>query len=170
MPIQRGIVVTPRPILTAIKAVVFDFDGVFTDDRVIVSDSGAESVICSRSDGLAIGMLKAAGYPMIIISKETNPVVSVRARKLSIDVIQGCDRKLPALVNWLSSQLIAAENCAFMGNDINDLECMLHVGLAVAPSDAHKSVLEIANLITTRRGGQGAIREFADSLLSLNAT
>jgi N-acylneuraminate cytidylyltransferase len=148
--------------LSVIKAIAFDFDGVFTDDRVLVSETGEEHVFCSRSDGLGIGMLRAAGIHMIIISKETNPVVAARAAKLSLEFVHGCDDKLPVLKEWMERIGTTTATTAYMGNDVNDLECMHHVGLAIAPCDAQPSVIAIADLVTTHRGGRGAIREVAD--------
>ena len=156
--------------LSVIKAIAFDFDGVFTDDRVLVSETGQEHVFCSRSDGLGIGMLRDAGVHMVIISKERNLVVSARGAKLSLEVVQGCDDKLPVLKAWMSRVGVSAEATAYMGNDVNDLECMNHVGLAIAPCDAHRAVLTIADLVTTHRGGRGAIREVADSFVSHRQT
>lgn len=154
------------PDLSMIAAIAFDFDGVFTDDRVIVSESGEESVVCSRSDGMGIGLLRSAGIRMIIISKERNGVVAARARKLSLDVVQGCDDKLPELVRWMASIGVAPAETAYMGNDVNDIDCMRHVGLSIAPRDAHRDVLAIARLVTERPGGRGAIREVADGILA----
>jgi len=155
-----------KPDLSSVKAIAFDFDGVFTDDRVLVSETGEESVFCSRSDGLGIGMLRDAGVHMVIISKERNPVVSARAHKLSIEVVQGCDDKLPVLRDWLQRLNIAPKECAFMGNDINDLECMRFVGFAIAPFDAHEAARNVATLITSRCDGRGAIREIAEALVA----
>jgi YrbI family 3-deoxy-D-manno-octulosonate 8-phosphate phosphatase len=154
------------PDLSVITAIAFDFDGVFTDDRVIVSESGEESVVCSRSDGMGVGLLRSAGIRMIIISKERNGVVAARARKLSLDVVQGCDDKLPELVRWMASIGVGPAETAFMGNDVNDIDCMRHVGLSIAPRDAHRDVLAIARLVTERPGGRGAIREVADGILA----
>jgi len=151
--------------LTNIKAIAFDFDGVFTDDRVLLSQTGEESVFCSRSDGMGIGLLRDAGVQMIIISKETNAVVSARAKKLSLEVVQGCDDKLPVLREWMTRIGATVDDTAYMGNDINDVECMNFVGVAIAPSDAHPSALAVADIVTKKPGGRGAIREVADSLL-----
>ena len=155
------------PDLSVITAIAFDFDGVFTDDRVIVSESGEESVVCSRSDGMGVGLLRSAGIRMIIISKERNGVVAARARKLSLDVVQGCDDKRPELVRWMASIGVGPSETAFMGNDVNDIDCMRHVGLSIAPRDAHRDVLAIARLVTERPGGRGAIREVADGILAV---
>ncbi len=151
--------------LREIKAVVFDFDGVFTDNRVIVSETGEESVVCDRGDGMGTAILKTCGIEMLILSKETNKVVEARGRKLGIEVIQGCDEKLPALKLWLDSKKIRPENTAYLGNDINDIECLSFVEFAVIPADAHPDVHSHANWTLSRSGGRGAIREFADGIV-----
>jgi N-acylneuraminate cytidylyltransferase len=148
-----------------IAAIAFDFDGVFTDNRVLVSQTGEEYVVCDRSDGMGIELLRSAGIQMIIISKEPNPVVSSRARKLSLEVVQGCNHKLLVLQDWLSRIDVAPENCAYLGNDINDVECMSFVGTPIAPADAHPSVLKYAAVVTRSKGGRGAIREVADDII-----
>jgi len=152
--------------LNQIKAVIFDFDGVFTDNRVIVSTTGEEFVICDRGDGMGTNLLAAAGIKMLILSKEKNAVVTSRGKKLNIEVIQGCDDKLPELIRWLQKNNVDAQQAAYIGNDINDLECLKHVGVAVIPADAHHSVIDTATWILQHNGGRGAIREFADVLLS----
>ena len=152
--------------LNQIKAVIFDFDGVFTDNRVIVSTTGEEFVFCDRSDGMGTNSLAAAGIKMLILSKEKNAVVSSRGKKLNIEVIQGCDDKLTELIKWLQKNNVDAQQAAYIGNDINDLECLRHVGVAAIPADAHHSVIDTATWILQHNGGRGAIREFADVLLS----
>jgi len=151
--------------LSQIKAVIFDFDGVFTDNRVIVSTTGEEFVVCDRGDGMGTNLLAAAGIKMLILSKEKNGVVTSRGKKLNIEVIQGCDDKLPELIKWLQKNNVDAKQAAYIGNDINDLECLGHVEVAVIPADAHHSVIETATWILQHNGGRGAIREFADVLL-----
>jgi N-acylneuraminate cytidylyltransferase len=154
-----------RQTLSQIKAVVFDFDGVFTDNRVIVSTTGEEFVVCDRGDGMGTNLLAAAGIKMLILSKEKNAVVTSRGKKLNIEVIQGCDDKLPELIKWLQKNNVDAKQAAYIGNDINDLECLSHVEVAVIPADAHPSVIKTATWILQHNGGRGAIREFADVLL-----
>ena len=143
-----------------------DFDGVLTDDRVTVSEGGEESVVCSRSDGMGIELLRKAGLPMTVISKEKNKVVAARCEKLKVPCSHGIEDKLPLMQRWLADNGIAPEDAIYVGNDINDLPCMAHVGCAVAPGDAHRSAIEAADIVLTRPGGQGAIRELADLLLS----
>ena len=152
-------------ILNQIKAVIFDFDGVFTDNRVIISTTGEEFVICDRGDGMGTNLLAAAGMKMLILSKEKNAVVTSRGKKLNIEVIQGCDDKLPELIQWLQKNSIDAKQAAYIGNDINDLECLSHVGVGAIPADAHHSLVAAATWILQHNGGRGAIREFADGIV-----
>ncbi len=152
--------------LAAIRLLVFDFDGVMTDNRVVVFEDGREGVLCSRGDGMGLDLLRASGLAVAVISKEGNPVVSARCRKLKIPCIQGIGDKLPVLRKMVAEQGIDLQTVAYMGNDINDLECMEAVGLAIAPADAEAQILRVADLVTTARGGFGAVREVADLIVA----
>ena len=145
-----------------IKALVFDFDGVFTNNRVVVSEDGKESVICNRSDGIGIERLRKLNIPMVIISTEQNPVVSMRAKKLKLPVKHGVKNKKIELKKFASSVNVKLKNIVFIGNDINDLECMNSVGFPVAVADAFEEIKEISIYTLTRNGGDGAVREFCD--------
>jgi N-acylneuraminate cytidylyltransferase len=153
--------------LKTVKAVVTDFDGVHTDNLVYVDENGNESVRCSRSDGMGIAALREAGFKLLILSKEQNPVVSRRGEKLNVEVIQGCDDKLEALKIWLASQNISSQQCIYVGNDINDLECLQFVGVSVSPADAHESVRHAVTWKLSNMGGRGAIRELSDVLIEV---
>lgn len=148
-----------------VRALVLDFDGVLTDNRVMVASDGREGVLCNRSDGLGLGQLRAAGLPMLILSTERDPVVEVRARKLEIESITGVEDKLLMLKKWLGERGIDPCDAVYVGNDVNDLECMAHVGCGVAVADAHASVLAAAKLRLRSRGGEGAVRELTDMIL-----
>jgi len=149
-----------------IGALVMDFDGVLTDDRVFVSTSGEESVACTRSDGMGIELLRKAGLAMTVISKEQNAVVAARCRKLRLECSHGIDTKLPLFRRWLDERGIAIADAVYIGNDINDLPCMEAAGCAVAPADAHPAALAAANIVLQNAGGRGAIRELADMLIA----
>lgn len=151
-----------RPSAIDVDAVVTDFDGVHTDDRVLVGEDGAEFVVANRSDGMGVRMLREAGVPLLILSTEVNPVVSARARKLGVDVRQGLDDKAGALREWAESRGFDLERVAYLGNDVNDLACLDLVGWPVAVADAHPLVVAAARVVLTRRGGDGAVRELAE--------
>ncbi len=147
-----------------IKAIVFDFDGVFTDNRVIVSEDGKESVICNRSDGIGLEMLRSLGIPMTIISTEKNTVVSQRANKLNIPVVHGVENKVEELEKFAKSINVEYKNIAFVGNDINDAECMKKVGFPIAVADAVDDIKIISSLVLEKKGGDGAVREFCEPI------
>ena len=136
----------------------YDFDGVFTDNRVLISEDGKESVYCNRSDGLAVGKIKESGISQIIITTEINNIVSVRAAKLGIPVMQGINNKKDALLEYCNKFSIDINEILYIGNDINDLEAMLTVGFPVCPLDAYHEIKQISKLIIPVNGGCGVIR------------
>jgi YrbI family 3-deoxy-D-manno-octulosonate 8-phosphate phosphatase len=151
--------------LRNVKAVIFDFDGVITNNLVHLDENGTETVVCSRSDGMGIQMLRAVGIQLLILSKERNQVVTLRGKKLEVEVIQGCDNKRERLAEWLAEHHLQPSEAVYMGNDINDFECMEYVGLSVAPADVHPSVETVTMWKMGSKGGYGAVRELADALL-----
>ncbi|MFF7336111.1 cytidylyltransferase domain-containing protein [Streptomyces sp. NPDC008163] len=160
----------PLPTLDDIDAVVLDFDGTQTDDRVLVDSEGRETVAVHRGDGLGIAALRKAGVPLLILSTEQNPVVAARARKLRVPVLHGVDRKDLALKQWCDEQSLAPERVMYVGNDVNDLPCFALAGWPVAVASAHDSVRAAARAVTTTPGGSGAIREIAAWLLGPTLT
>jgi N-acylneuraminate cytidylyltransferase len=145
-----------------LQAVVFDFDGVLTDNRVLVDQYGQEAVRCSRADGMGIAQLRHQQVHMLVLSSEANPVVTARCEKLGLQCLSGVRRKWPVLADWLQHRGITPDRVAYVGNDHNDLDCLRRVGCAVAVADAHPDVKSAAHLVLTAAGGQGAVREFTD--------
>ncbi|MGQ4432954.1 cytidylyltransferase domain-containing protein [Streptomyces sp. SAS_260] len=153
------------PTADDIDAVVLDFDGTQTDDRVLIDSDGREFVSVHRGDGLGIAALRRSGLKMLILSSEQNPVVAARARKLQLPVLHGIDRKDLALKQWCEEQGIAPERVLYVGNDVNDLPCFALVGWPVAVASAHDVVRGAARAVTTVAGGDGAVREIASWIL-----
>ncbi len=151
-----------------VGGVVFDFDGVFTDNGVVVSQNGQEAVKCNRSDGLGIGLLKQRGIPMLVLSIEPNAVVQARCDKLGIECRHGMKEKLPVLTKWIDENKLDARSIIYVGNDVNDLACMKAVGCAVAVHDAYPAVKAAARIVLSAAGGQGAVRELIDLILERN--
>ena len=143
-------------------AIVFDFDGVFTDNLVTLDQNGVEAAVCSRGDGMGIGQLKKTGIPLLVLSKEPVPIVMRRCEKLGLECLHGVDHKLPLLDRWLADHGVTREQTVYMGNDINDIECLAAVGCGVVPADAHPDVLPVANLVLDFPGGRGAVRQLCD--------
>jgi len=148
-----------------IRLLVLDFDGVMTDNRVVVSEDGTESVFCNRSDSLGIEMLKKDNREILVISKETNKVVLVRCQKLGIECVNSVDEKLTVFMEEINKRNLTKEEVCYVGNDVNDLDCVKEAGVGVAVSDSHPSLLDVADYITQKRGGEGAIREITDLIL-----
>lgn len=148
-----------------IKLLVLDFDGVMTDNRVLISENGEESVFCNRSDGLGIEMLKNKGIEVVVVSKEKNKVVQARCEKLKIECWQGVDKKEAIFLREIEKRGLNLENVCFIGNDINDLECIKNAGIGIAVADSEKPLLDVADYITKRKGGRGAVRELCSLIL-----
>ena len=151
--------------MPSIDLVILDFDGVLTDNRVYVFEDGREAVVCHRGDGWGIQLLRAAQIELLILSTETNPVVSERAKKMDINCLQGCEDKSRAVANLIADRALDPDRIVYVGNDTNDIHAMELVGHRVAPADAHIAVRSIATLVTVARGGEGVVRELADVIL-----
>ena len=154
-----------RPLPGKVALVVFDFDGVLTDNRVWVDSEGHEFVAAYRSDSLGIQALQRAGIQTLVLSTETDGAVAARCRKMGVPVLQGITDKAARLTEYLREHNLDAREVLFVGNDVNDLPCFDVVGCAVAVADAQPEVLRQADLILTRPGGHGAVRELCDLLL-----
>jgi 3-deoxy-D-manno-octulosonate 8-phosphate phosphatase (KDO 8-P phosphatase) len=145
-----------------VKLVAFDFDGVFTDNSVYVGQDGTESVKCCRSDGLGLTRLSELGIKMIIISTEKNPVVSIRADKLNIPVIQAVGNKAEVLSIYCEKMKVSLNETIFVGNDINDIPAFKIVGMPIAVADSYPEILPYTQYTTKKQGGKGAVREVCD--------
>ena len=151
-----------KPDFSLVELIVFDFDGVFTDNTVYVDETGRESVRCWRSDGLGLSRLREDGVKMYIVSTEKNAVVRVRAEKLDIDCVHGVDDKSCA-VSQISDEFgISLERTMFVGNDINDIPALEQVGFPIAVADAYPEILPQVCYQTKAAGGKGAVREICD--------
>ena len=149
-------------ITNEINLIVYDFDGVMTDNKVYIDQNGKETVQVNRGDGLSISEIKKLGIEQIIISTEQNPVVSARAHKVGIPCLQGIENKKMALIDYCENNDIEIENVAYVGNDINDKGAMETVGITFCPADAHKSIKTISGHVLETRGGHGVVRELFD--------
>lgn len=145
-----------------IRLVVFDFDGVFTDNTVWTDEEGRESVRCWRSDGLGLKKLRDLGIPAWVLSTEENSVVAKRCLKLKIPCRHGLIRKEEALRDLVAELGIPIEHTVYVGNDINDTFCLRMAGIPIVVQDAHADVLADARFRTNTPGGFGAVREVCD--------
>ncbi len=145
-----------------IKMLVCDFDGVMTNNKVILDENGKESVVCDRGDGLGIELIKKIGVFIFVLSKERNKIVEARCKKLDIDFIQGVDEKKELFVQEIKRRGLSVNEVCYIGNDINDIECIEVSGIGVAVADSNEKVIKIADFITKKNGGDGAVREVCD--------
>lgn len=148
-----------------IGALVFDFDGVMTDNRVVTDQNGVEGVTCDRSDGLGLAGLRKAGVRLLVLSTERNPVVAARCAKLGLECIHGEEDKARRLGEWLLKEGIEPASTVFVGNDRNDVGCLELVGCPVVVADAYSEALQRALLVLNKPGGRGAVRELCDLIL-----
>jgi N-acylneuraminate cytidylyltransferase len=154
-----------RPMPETIKLLVLDFDGVLTDNRVWVNQDGTEAVAAYRSDSYGLSLLRKAGVESIVISKETNPVVAARCKKMKVPYLQSIDDKEKALNDLLAEKGIDSSQVIFVGNDVNDLPGFRVAGWSVAVADALPEVIREADYVLSKPGGRGAVRELCDLIL-----
>ena len=146
------------------QLIVYDFDGVMTDNKVYVDQNGNEMVQVNRADGLGVSEIKKIGIDQIIISTEKNLVVSKRAKKLGIPSFFDIDDKKSLLLEYCNKNGIDIEKVIYIGNDINDKEAMEIVGFKMCPSDAYQEIKNIADHVLKSKGGMGVIRELLDCI------
>lgn len=149
-----------------VAAVVFDFDGVMTDNRVLTGQDGTESVSCVRSDGLGLAALRNAGIRLQVLSTEINPVVAARCAKLGISCIHGEENKGARLAKWMVDEKIDPTQVVYVGNDRNDSKCLELVGCPVAVADAYPEARQRALIVLDQEGGKGAVRELCDLIIN----
>ena len=152
------------PKLKDLEMIVFDFDGVFTNNKFFLNKKGEEVVTLSRADGLAIKILKQNKVQMLVLSSEKNDVVKLRCQKIGVNYKNGVDNKIKYLKYYFFKNGINKENVLYIGNDLNDLECMKYIGFPVAVYDAADLVKKNSKIILDSKGGDGAIRELVSIL------
>ncbi|MBP7032449.1 MAG: acylneuraminate cytidylyltransferase [Anaerolineaceae bacterium] len=150
-----------------VRLLLMDFDGVLSDDLVFTDQDGRESVRCSRSDGFGLSLLREkTDIQAAVLSREENPVVSARCRKLKLEVFQGVKQKDQALKDLIAERGWNPAEILYIGNDLPDLAVLPLVGFFAAPADAHPEVLRRADLTLKHKGGRGAVRELCERLLA----
>ena len=154
--------------LESLESIVFDFDGVLTDNRVWTDADGREMVACHRGDGLAFDVLRAMSMKVFILSTETNPVVARRAQKLCVPCLQSIGCKAEALRELSVEHQFSLGHTLFVGNDLNDLAAMDLCGYRACPADAHPVVRSHAHVVTGAVGGNGVVRELVEEHLGID--
>lgn len=149
-----------------VKLLVMDVDGVLSNGQIIYDQNGHETKCFDVQDGFGIECLHKAGFKTAIITGRKSAMVDKRAKELNIDYyLQGRSDKLTALQEILADTDITLAECAYIGDDWVDIKALQAVGFAVAVANAHNEVIKRADMVTTRAGGHGAVRELCDLLL-----
>tara|TARA_B100000579_G_C22657060_1_gene769074 strand:- start:329 stop:835 length:507 start_codon:yes stop_codon:yes gene_type:complete len=154
--------------IDTISAFFIDFDGVLTDNKLLLSENGKESVVCSRSDGLAFKALKKLKKNIYIISSESNMVVKARAKKLKTTVFSNVQNKLSLVKRISIKNNYHSKNLVFIGNDINDFHAMNYCKYRACPCDSNLKIMEIANIKLKSRGGEGVVRELIENYFNID--
>jgi 3-deoxy-D-manno-octulosonate 8-phosphate phosphatase (KDO 8-P phosphatase) len=154
--------------INEIDALIFDFDGVLTNNLVYIDENGKESVRCCRADGLAFDVLRKINKPAYILSTEKNTVVSFRAKKMQVPVIQGVDNKVSALLELVEKESYQLSKLLYVGNDLNDYKAMQLCGLSACPINSHDKIKKISTFVLNTEGGEGVARELIEEILSLD--
>ena len=151
-----------------INLLISDFDGVFTDNSVFISENGIESVRCNRSDGIGIALLKESGVEFIVCSSEKVNIVKYRANKIGFESYVDVKNKGYFIRNYLSKKPFNQSNVAYIGNDVNDLSAFDSVGYKIAVKDAYPEIILKADKILNCKGGYGAVREACEHIIKIN--
>lgn len=148
-----------------IKIIISDFDGVWTDNKVYTLGDTQEAVCCSKADSLALSLFRSTSdLPMLVVSKEKNEIVKTRCAKLQLEVIPSVDHKRLTIDRQLAARGLSWAEVCYVGNDINDLECISRAGLTFCPSDAAFEIKSEADYVLSHPGGNGAVREMLELL------
>jgi len=163
--------------INSVHTIIFDFDGVFTNNKVLVSEDGSEAVLCSRADGLGFDLFRSyiadCGWigNYFILSKEANPVALKRASKLKLECKGSIGNKLEYINKYfavnLPLNLDPFSGLVYLGNDLNDLPIMRRAKYAICPSDAHLLIKKIAYKVYVEKGGDGFVRAFIEDLIGI---
>jgi 3-deoxy-D-manno-octulosonate 8-phosphate phosphatase (KDO 8-P phosphatase) len=154
-----------------IKLLVCDVDGVFSDGRIYLGNSGEELKAFHTKDGLGIKSLGTNGVDVAIITGRNSAIVANRMTALNVKhIIQGQENKLPALLALTKELNIQLSEVAYIGDDVPDMACIEAVSLGIAVNDAHPLVIKSADYISFTRGGFGAVREICDLIMQSQNT
>jgi len=149
-----------------IELIVLDVDGTMTNSQITYSESGDEIKSFNVKDGLAIASWRKLGKQVAIITGRSSKIVQRRAKELKIEhFYQGVDNKKEVLEKLLEKLDISMDNVAAIGDDLNDLSMLKTVSISFVPRDASAYVEKIADVVLSKKGGDGAVREMIEHLI-----
>lgn len=149
-----------------VRLLILDVDGILTDGKIYVSSRGEESKAFHIRDGYALKLLQRAGIPVVLLSGRRSESTRIRAEELGIqEVHQGALDKVPVYEDILRKRGMLDDEVAVMGDDVMDVPLLLRAGLSATVPDGVQEVKEVVDYVTRSRGGEGAVREFAELIL-----
>jgi 3-deoxy-D-manno-octulosonate 8-phosphate phosphatase (KDO 8-P phosphatase) len=152
--------------LAKIKLIVLDVDGTMTDGSIYIDNNGVETKRFDAKDGCGIVLAQSVGIEFMILTGRESNCVSQRAKELHIEhVFQGIHQKAEYLQEFAKSRQLTSAQIAYIGDDLNDLPAMHYTGVSACPADAAEEVKAYCNIVLSRKGGEGAVREFTEMLL-----
>lgn len=167
----EDLTIARRHRLAAIRLLLTDCDGVLTDAGIYYSAEGEALRRFSVRDGMGVERLRTlAGIDTIIVTREDSPIIARRAEKLKIEALLGVRDKLPQVSALVAARGLTLSQCAYIGDDVNDLPLLDSVGFSASPSDAEPEVLAAVDYVCRQRGGHGAFRELVEAILAVHVT
>lgn len=157
-----------KELLKNITTLIFDYDGVFTDGKILITENGEQLRTANVKDGYALQLARKKGYRIVVISGGTSETVVKRLNGLGItDVFIKVDHKIDVYNNYLSQHNLKKPEVLYMGDDIPDLHIMKEVGVAVCPADAAEEIKAISNYISHMNGGEGCVRDILEQVMKV---
>jgi 3-deoxy-D-manno-octulosonate 8-phosphate phosphatase (KDO 8-P phosphatase) len=157
-----------KELLKNITTLIFDYDGVFTDGKVLLTENGEQLRTANVKDGYALQLAKKKGYRIVVISGGTSESVRLRMIGLKIhDVFIRVEHKLKIYHDYIQKNELQAREVLYMGDDIPDLQIMREAGVAVCPADAAEEVKEVSHYISHLKGGEGCVREILEQVMKV---
>lgn len=149
-----------------IKLIVLDVDGTLTDGGIYYDSQGNEMKRFDVKDGLGIKVGIAAGLQFAVITGRESPVVERRVKELGIQhLLAGVQVKLPVLKQLMTELQLCADEICYIGDDLNDLECMEYAGVSACPADAAEEIRVASHFVADQNGGCGAVRVCVERIL-----
>ena len=150
--------------MNSIEGILFDFDGVLTDNRVWTDSEGGEQVVASKTDSLALEKFRRAnpGFPLVVITSETNLVARMRCAKLDLEFIGGAQDKVLEARKWSEKTGINLKSCIFLCNDLNDFPLCAEVGWPIGVADCNPTMKNSLRFVLGKSGGRGAVSELLE--------
>lgn len=157
-----------KELLKHITTLIFDYDGVFTDGKVIITENGAQLRTANVKDGYALQLARKNGFRIAVISGGTSEAVIARMKSLNVnDVFIKVDHKITVFKNYLLQNKLSKAEVLYMGDDIPDLQVMKEAGVTACPADAAEEIKSLSHYISHLKGGEGCVRDILEQVMKV---